>query len=54
MPKPVRKTFLLNDDEDMIVSAGGVILYRVKKGNVELLIAESRGLYEDLGGCVDK
>jgi hypothetical protein len=54
MSKKDRKTFYLNDDTDMPILAGGVIIYRIKKGNMEVLVSENRGLYEDLGGMVDK
>ena len=48
-----RKTFFLNKDKEKPITAGGVILYRFVKNNMELLLADSRGVYEDLGGCVD-
>jgi hypothetical protein len=48
-----RKTFYLNKDKEKPITAGGVILYRFVKNNMELLLADSRGAYEDLGGCVD-
>lgn len=36
------------------IKAGGVILYRFKGTNIELLLSESNGIFEDLGGCTDK
>jgi hypothetical protein len=56
MSKKDKKIFYLSDDKVVgeEISAGGVILYRFKNGNMELLLVENRGLYEDLGGRVDK
>jgi hypothetical protein len=48
-----RKTFYIDDDEDKPITAGGVIIYRFGKKGMELLLVESRGTYEDLGGRVD-
>lgn len=49
-----KKIFYLNKHEEKPVGAGGVILYRFINGiNMELLLVESRGNYEDFGGCVD-
>jgi len=42
-----------NDDEDVVVSAGGVILYRINNNQLELLMMTNRGKYEDLGGTTD-
>ena len=53
LPKK-KKTFYLDKDEKKPVVAGGVILYRfVKDQHMELLLIESRGNYEDFGGCAD-
>jgi len=49
-----RKTFYLNSDKDKPITAGGVILFRIIKNDIELLLADTRGTFEDLGGCVDK
>ena len=46
------KVFYINNDTD-IVSSGGVLLYRFINGEMELLLSDTRGLYEDLGGKVD-
>ena len=52
--KDKRKSFYLDKDTDKPLYAGGVILYRFVKNNMELLLADSRGAYEDLGGCIDQ
>lgn len=41
------------DDENVIVSAGGTILYRINNNQLELLLMTNRGKYEDLGGTAD-
>jgi predicted NUDIX family NTP pyrophosphohydrolase len=48
-----RKTFYLNSDESKPVTSAGVLLYRYIKGNMEVLMADARGTFEDLGGIVD-
>lgn len=53
MPPQKRKTFYLDKKKEKPVTAGGVILYRFLKSNMELLLVEGRGVYEDLGGRVD-
>lgn len=54
MANPSRKTFYIDDDKTKPVTAGGVIIYReTEDHSIDLLLVESRGLYEDLGGCVD-
>lgn len=49
-----RKTFYLNSDKEKPVTAGGVIIYRFVAENVELLLADTRGNFEDLGGRADQ
>lgn len=49
--KVEKKTFMI---DDQIVTSGGVLLYRFKKNTMELLMVESRGGIEDLGGRIDK
>ena len=53
MSKQNRKTFYLDKEKEKPVTAGGVLLYRFIKKNMELLLVEGRGVYEDLGGRVD-
>lgn len=53
MPPKNKKTFYLDDDKKQQVTSGGVLLYRFVKGNMELLLVESRGGLEDLGGQID-
>jgi len=53
MPPKSKKTFYLDDKKEQPVTSGGVILYRFVKGNMELLLVESRGGFEDLGGRID-
>lgn len=48
-----RKTFYYEDNKDLAITAGGVIVYRSVKGKTDLLLVESRGVYEDLGGRTD-
>ena len=48
-----RKTFYHKDNKDEPIRAGGVILYKHVNNTIELLLISSRGLYEDIGGCVD-
>lgn len=42
------------EKQEKPIRAGGVILYRFNKTTIDLLIAENRGFYEDLGGCTDE
>jgi hypothetical protein len=51
--KNLRPTFNLDDNEEKPVKAGGIIFYRFTKNDMELLLMESRGMIEDLGGCSD-
>jgi hypothetical protein len=44
----------LDADKEKPVTAGGVILYRFQKKNMELLLVEGRGVFEDLGGVADE
>lgn len=53
MSKQIRKTFYLDKEKEKPVTAGGVIIYRFIKKNMELLLVEGRGVYEDLGGRAD-
>jgi hypothetical protein len=53
MPPKAKKTFYLDENKEQPVTSGGVILYRFVKGNMELLLVESRGGFEDLGGRID-
>lgn len=52
MPK-TRKTFYLNDDESKPVTACGIMLYRFVDNELEFLVVEGRGMYEDFGGQTD-
>lgn len=54
MSTETRKTFYLDSDENKPITAGGVIIYRLSGGNMELLLIDSRGTFEDLGGRIDK
>lgn len=51
MSKQKRKIFYLSDDKPIM--SGGLLLYRFIKNEMELLLVEGRGFYEDLGGRVD-
>lgn len=53
MSKKARPSFNLDDDKDKPVTAGGVLFYRQTDNTIDLLMVDSRGGYEDLGGCVD-
>jgi hypothetical protein len=53
MSKTKRKTFYHKDDEEKPIRAGGVLLYKYVDDSIELLLITNRGLYEDIGGCVD-
>ncbi len=48
-----RKTFYLNADEEKQITAAGVMIYRFNNNDIEVLLVDSRGTYEDLGGRVD-
>lgn len=54
MPPKKKKIFYLGKGEDKPVVAGGVILYRFIGQEMEILLSENRGYYEDLGGCTDE
>jgi 8-oxo-dGTP pyrophosphatase MutT (NUDIX family) len=43
----------LDDDPAKPVTAGGVIIYKYVKGKMMLLIIETDGKYEDIGGKID-
>jgi hypothetical protein len=45
-----RKTFYLDDDKEKPITAGGVVLYKIENDKIYLLLIDSRGNYEDLGG----
>lgn len=51
--KTSNPTFYIDKNKEQPMKAGGVILYRFNKNSVEILLTESRGLLEDLGGCTD-
>jgi hypothetical protein len=48
-----RKTFYLNDDKEKPITAGGVILYKIKNDKIYLLLINSKGNYKDFGGRSD-
>lgn len=48
-----RKTFYLNGDKEKPITAGGVMIYRLCNNDIEVLLADTRGTFEDLGGRVD-
>ena len=47
-----RKTFYLDDDPTMPITAGGILLYRTTNG-LQFLIEEIDSTYEDIGGKCD-
>ena len=51
-----RKIFHLDTDleKENPITSGGVIIYRFINNNMELLLIESRGGFEDLGGRIDE
>lgn len=51
---PGKKIFYFNNDERLKILAGGIILYRMKKNDIELLLIDSHGNFEDLGGKSEK
>src|SRR4051794_7748616 len=52
--KPIFNITLKDSNEEIKISAGGVILYRINKNkNLELLLMTNRNKYEDLGGTSD-
>jgi len=54
---PVKKNqktvFFVDNDMTKPVTAGGVVLYKNKKGKMHILIEDSQNKYEDIGGKVD-
>ncbi len=48
-----RKTFYLNADKEKPITAAGVMIYRFYNNDIEVLLVDSRGTYEDLGGRAD-
>ena len=52
--KDKRKTFFLDDNKEKPITAGGVMIYRFNNNDIEVLLADTRGTFEDLGGCADK
>jgi len=52
-PKNKRTVMFLDDDPAKPVTAGGVIIYKYVKGKMMLLIIETDGKYEDIGGKID-
>lgn len=46
--------FYVNDNKEQPITSGGVIIYRFTQKGMELLLVNSRGGYEDLGGKIDK
>jgi len=53
MSKNIKKIFYFNDDEEKPVTAGGAIIYKIVNNKIKLLLADTRGNYEDLGGRCD-
>jgi hypothetical protein len=51
--KKEHKTFNLDNDSDQIVTSGGLLIYRFGKKGMELLLINSRGVFEDFGGKID-
>ena len=48
-----KKTFYIDTEKEKGVTAGGVVLYRFIGKEMELLLIETNGMYEDLGGKAD-
>lgn len=48
-----KKTFYLESNKDKPITAGGVMIYRMNNKEIEVLLVDSRGTFEDLGGRVD-
>jgi hypothetical protein len=53
LEKKEHKTFNLDNDSTQIVTSGGLLLYRFGKKGMELLLINSRGVFEDFGGKID-
>uniref|UniRef100_A0A6C0EAI7 Nudix hydrolase domain-containing protein n=1 Tax=viral metagenome TaxID=1070528 RepID=A0A6C0EAI7_9ZZZZ len=49
-----RKAFYYNNDKSKPVTAAGLIIYKFEEDKMKLLLIESRGQYEDIGGRVDE
>jgi hypothetical protein len=51
-----RKIFYLDEDinQEKPITAGGVIIYKIEKGQIYLLLIDSRGNFEDFGGRSDE
>jgi ADP-ribose pyrophosphatase YjhB (NUDIX family) len=54
--KSKRPVFYHNDDKELEVKAGGVIIYKIHKKTkkMSMLLIKNRGKYEDIGGCTDQ
>lgn len=48
-----RKPFYFKNDEEKPIIAGGVILYKIEKEKIYLLLIDSKGYYQDLGGKIN-
>lgn len=48
-----RNTFYYNKNKNDEIRAGGLLIYKIENNEIFLLLIESRGLYEDIGGCSD-
>ena len=48
-----RPTFYIDGDKTKPVRAGGVIIYKYVKNELFMLLIDSRGQYEDIGGRTD-
>jgi hypothetical protein len=52
--KKDKKLFYYNDDENLPITSGGVIIYKFNSdGLMELLLSDTRGGFEDLGGLCE-
>jgi 8-oxo-dGTP pyrophosphatase MutT (NUDIX family) len=49
----IRKTIYLDDDDAKPVTAGGVMIYKKTTNGLKVLVIETRGKYEDIGGKID-
>lgn len=54
MSKTKKITFYLDNDNEKCVTSGGVIIYKFTDTGMKLLLVNSRGGYEDLGGMIDE
>lgn len=48
-----RPTFYINDKLSQPIRAGGAIIYKFTKSDMEILLIEKDGQYEDIGGRTD-